>query len=164
MLTALKNLKVTWKLFLVGVAFLACALLTGAMAARTFANVQVGGSPYQLIVLGAVIVVVVMALLRFVSKLLVQPKRESAPALERAAPGDPTTRAAPDGQENLAAGDAVPAPRSRRDGRFPSLPPAPAVARFARRTSSRSLRPEPPNSRIGRPVPDSTTPPDGDVN
>ncbi|MFO0588766.1 MAG: methyl-accepting chemotaxis protein [Polyangiaceae bacterium] len=47
MLTALKNLKVTWKLFLVGIAFLACAFATGALAARTFATVQVGGPLYQ---------------------------------------------------------------------------------------------------------------------
>ncbi len=47
MLATLKNLKVSWKLFLVGVAFLVCAGATGWMAASTFATVQVGGPLYQ---------------------------------------------------------------------------------------------------------------------
>ncbi len=47
MLSTLKNLKVTWKLFLVGVAFLVCAGSTAWMAASTFGTVKVGGPLYE---------------------------------------------------------------------------------------------------------------------
>ncbi len=49
MLSGLKNLKVTWKLMLVGLAFLLCAGGTGLMAAMTFRTVQVGGPLYETI-------------------------------------------------------------------------------------------------------------------
>ena len=64
-------------------------------------------------------------------------------------------------EAELAAREGATSPRPRREGRFPSLPPAPAVARFARRTSSRSLRPEP---RTRGAAPDSMPPPDGEFN
>ena len=49
MLSSLKNLRVTWKLLLVGIMFLVCAGGTGFLAARTFTTVQVGGPLYQTI-------------------------------------------------------------------------------------------------------------------
>jgi uncharacterized membrane protein len=150
---ALENLKVTWKLFLVGVAIVVCAL--------SAAWAMVAASGWRLLGFGLVMAIVVMTLLRVVAMMLGRfrvDERTIAEAVEAearslAAAKDEAARHEADDQE-----------RQRRvgGGRMPSLPPAPAMARYARRVSSRSLRPEPLRGRGAlRGKNDSMAPPSG---